>query len=301
MVGVGAVLPAAGFVTVKENMTSFPANSVCPDATVRINFLFVSSQTPVNFAASASPRVMLPAAALAPESAVIVTTEEAAFARSTFGLSVTVNVLVALGWGVLWPIFFVVNVGTTTRIGFAPNDTPSRFVPGTVIAVVPIVAEPDAAMLIVAASRFAFPDATVGFTTLKVNTKSSPAASFCPNLTVRVSDVLDQIPVNFVSAFVERLRGVAAVALVNPEIVSAEEAECVKSTIGLSVTVIVLVAPARGVLWPIFMVVKTATIFRGLAPPGTPSRFVPGTFILVCPIAGLVEAAVTCMVGVAAF
>ncbi len=130
----------------KVNTTSVFAARVCPDATVRVNLSVASSKTPVNFAASAPASVRVAAAAFV--SAVIVTTEEAAAVIATFGLSVTVNVLVALARGVLWAIIIVVNALNVTILrGFAPPPTPSTFVSGTVIAVAEIVAEPVAAML----------------------------------------------------------------------------------------------------------------------------------------------------------
>ena len=134
----------------KVNETSAPTVRVCPDATVSVNLLLVSSQAPVNFALSAPPRTMVPVVALAPVSAVMVTKEAAK--RFTFDCSVTVIVLVAaLTRGVLWPIFMVENVGTTIKRGFAPPVTPSRSVPGRVIAAAANVAVPEAAMLGVAA------------------------------------------------------------------------------------------------------------------------------------------------------
>ena len=114
-VAIEAICAEAGFVTTKVITTS-AAGVICwLLATVRVNFLLPSSQAAVNFALSVVPpvgRVISPALALAPASPVIVTIEVAP--SSTFALSVTVIVLLALFTGVLWAIFLVVNVGTIT-------------------------------------------------------------------------------------------------------------------------------------------------------------------------------------------
>ena len=58
------------------------------------------------------------------------------------------------------------------------------------------------------------------------------------------------------------------VAPASPVMVTTEVV--VKTTLGTIVTVIVLVAPARGVLWPMFPMI--ATVYRAFAPFANPSR-----------------------------
>jgi len=60
-----------------------------------------------------------------------------------------------------------------------------------------------------------------------------------------------------------RVIGLVAVALDNPEIVTAELSEAVKFASATRVTVIVFVPPARGLLWPTAFVVKLAELTMG--------------------------------------
>ncbi len=112
---------------------------------------------------------------------------------------------------------------------------------------------------------------------MKENSTSVPANRVCPFATVRVNFLSEssQTLVNFEAPVPER--ALAVPAPVKAEMVTIESAVvCARCTFGLSVTVIVLAAPASGVLCPIIMVVNAGTtILRGFAPPVTPRRSVP--------------------------
>ena len=69
--------------------------------------------------------------------------------RSKLEERVKVNRFVLPETGVLCWIVLVLNAGTTTVSGSAPFDTPNMLVPGLFIAVEAMVADPEAAILIV--------------------------------------------------------------------------------------------------------------------------------------------------------
>jgi len=69
--------------------------------------------------------------------------------KSQIAVNVTVNVLVTPDIGVLCWIVLVLKIGTTTKRGLAPFNTPYTFVLDAVIATDAKICVPDASMLIV--------------------------------------------------------------------------------------------------------------------------------------------------------
>ncbi len=165
---------------------------------------------------------------------------------------VTVMVFNAPATGVLWLMVMVLKelMDSITR-GF-------RFVLGTSIETVDAIAGEFAAAVTFICGVTPFESTLEGLITLKVNMKSSPALRDCPVFTVRINEVPVQVCVNLLVP----LKAEAVETPVNPEIVTTEAAAPtpVRSTLGLSVTVIVLsVALATGVLWPIFFVTNVGS------------------------------------------
>jgi len=181
--------------------------------------------------------------------------------RARFAVSVTVNVFATPDINVLCWIDLVLKTGTRTSKGFVPLATPYSGVPGFVIALDAMEADPEAAM-------FTVGDVVVaaGFVILNPNVYVVPAARLPPLFTVKVSVPELHAPLPCVtpsendispsSPASRSVTGFVATAPVSPEIVTEELATAVNSVSVTTVTVILLDAPAIGLLWPIALLVK---------------------------------------------
>jgi hypothetical protein len=203
-----------------------------------------------------------------PVSPVMVTVDPVA--RLKLAVNETVNMLlVAPDTGVLCWIDFRLKLGTTTVSGSAPLDTPYSAVPGFAIAADAIVAEPDAAMLM-AGDDWAVP----GFVIWNRNVYVVDATKVPPPFTVSVKVPELHAPFPWVvpsekivspsSPASTNVMGLVATAPLSPDTVTTEPPVASKAVSDTRVTVIVLLDPAAGLLWPMDLVVKdcapTATI-----------------------------------------
>ena len=151
--------------------------------------------------------------------------------------------------------------GTSTSKGFAPRATPYSGVPGFVITLDAMEADPEAAMFTVGDVV-----AAAGIVTLNLNVYVVRAARLPPAFTVRVRNPGLHAPLPCVTPFENDIspsspasRSVTvfvATAPVSPEIVTEEFAVAVNPVSVTTVTVIVFVAPVTGLLWPIALLVK---------------------------------------------
>jgi hypothetical protein len=160
------------------------------------------------------------------------------------------------------------NVGSTIKRGFAPFSTPIKSKLGVVILASANASVPEAAMLIAWAATCA----EDGFLTSKANVYVVPDTRVSPVSTVSVNVPELQAPLPCVVPFENivspsfplsmRVMGLTATAFVSPVIVTTAASElpgfCVKFASETIVTVIVFSCPARGLLWPMFFVVKLA-------------------------------------------
>jgi hypothetical protein len=183
------------------------------------------------------------------------------FARLKFAVNETLNVFGRPAMILLCWIDFKLKLGTTTVSGSAPFATPYSSVPGFVIAADAMVAVPDAAMFIVGDAV-----ALAGFVIWNLNVYGVDATTLSPLCTVSVKVPELHAPVPWVVPSEKivsppfpasiSVTGLDATPPMSPDTVTVEPSAAASAVSDTRVTVIVLLAPATGLLWPMALVVK---------------------------------------------
>jgi hypothetical protein len=206
-------------------------------------------------------------------------------AKLKLAVSETVSVLVAPGTGVLCWIHVQLNLGSTTVSGSAPLATPCSAVPGFVMAADAMAAVPDAAMFIVGDVV-----ALAGLVIWNLNVYVLDTSKLAPLFTVSVKFPESHSPfpsekiVSPSSPASSNVMGFDATAPASPDTVTAEPSEAANAESDTRVTVIVLLAPAAGLLWPIALVVKDSALERGQQLSRDRSKSVSSAALFVAPI-----------------